>query len=109
MLFKSNFVKTSKYEVYNFFPKFLLEEFNPRTKFANCYFLMISALQCVPAISNTSGYPTTLIPLLFVVIVDGLFQIFEDMSRHRADKEANSSSSFVFDFDSEKFEETKYK
>jgi len=106
--FKSNFVKTSKYEIWNFLPKFLLEEFNPRTKFANCYFLMISALQCVPAISNTSGYPTTLIPLLFVVIVDGLFQIFEDMSRHRADKEANSSSSFVFDFDSEKFEETKW-
>jgi len=106
--FKSNFVKTSKYEIWNFLPKFLLEEFNPRTKFANCYFLMISALQCVPAISNTSGYPTTLIPLLFVVLVDGLFQIFEDMSRHRADKEANSSISSVFNYNSEKFEETKW-
>lgn len=106
--FKTNFVKTSKYEVWNFLPKFLLEEFNPKTKFANCYFLMISALQCIPAISNTSGYPTTLIPLLFVVLVDGLFQIIEDLSRHRADKEANASSTFVFDFNTEKFEETKW-
>ena len=27
--FNGNVVKTSKYEVYNFLPKFLLEEFNP--------------------------------------------------------------------------------
>ncbi len=42
--FCNNFVKTSKYEVYNFLPKFLLEEFNPRTKVANCYFLLISGI-----------------------------------------------------------------
>ncbi len=95
--FKSNFVKTSKYEIYDFVPKFLLEEFNPRTKIANCYFLAISVLQCIPQISNTGGYPTTLIPLLFVVVVDGIFQILEDMSRHRADKEANSSNTLIYD------------
>lgn len=81
--FCNNFVKTSKYEVWNFIPKFLLEEFNPRTKIANCYFLLISGLQCIPQISNTGGIPTTLIPLLIVVTIDGLFQIFEDISRHR--------------------------
>ena len=95
--FCSNFVKTSKYEWWNFLPKFLMEEFNPRTKVANCYFLMISGLQCIPAISNTGGYPTTLIPLLFVVFVDALFQVFEDISRHRADSKANASLSCRFD------------
>jgi hypothetical protein len=35
-LFKNNFVKTSKYEIYNFLFKFLFEEFNPKTKIANC-------------------------------------------------------------------------
>lgn len=89
--FCNNFVKTSKYEPWTFLPKFLLEEFDPSSKVANCYFLMISALQTVPQISNTSGLPTTLIPLLFVVMVDAIFQIFEDVGRHRADTAANSS------------------
>jgi len=89
--FCSNFVKTSKYDLWNFLPKFLLEEFNPKTKVANCYFLMISGLQCIPAISNTGGIPTTLIPLLFVVAVDAMFQVFEDISRHKADAKANAS------------------
>ncbi len=94
--FRDNFVKTSKYELYNFLPKFLLEEFNPRTKVANCYFLAISGMQCLPAITNTGGYPTTLVPLSIVVTVDAVFQILEDISRHKADLEANSSISCRF-------------
>lgn len=95
--FCNNFVKTSKFEVWDFLPKFLFDEFNPKHKVANCYFLMISGLQVVPAISNTGGLPTTLIPLLFVVIVDAIFQIFEDISRHRADTAANSSKAIRYD------------
>lgn len=90
-LFNSNFVKTSKYELWNFIPKFFLEEFNPKTKVANCYFLLVASLQTIPQISNTFGYPTTLIPLICVVIVDGIFAAVEDISRHKADKEANST------------------
>ena len=90
-IFNSNFVKTSKYELYNFLPKFLFEEFRPTTKFANCYFLFIAALQTIPEITNTAGYPTVLLPLTFVVFVDGIFAAMEDLARHRADREANSS------------------
>lgn len=96
-MFCSNFIKTSKYEVYNFLPKFLLEEFNPYTKIANCYFLLIAALQCIPEITNTNGYPTTLLPLTLVVLIDAFFQIIEDMARHRSDREANAALSFKFD------------
>eukprot|EP01031_Cornospumella_fuschlensis_P038783 gene38782-47161_t len=106
--FCNNFVKTSKYEVWDFLPKFLLEEFNPRTKIANCYFLMISGLQCIPAISNTNGFPTTLFPLLFVVFVDALFQIFEDLSRHRADTTANASIALRYNRSANLFEECKW-
>jgi magnesium-transporting ATPase (P-type) len=102
--FSTNFVKTSKYELWDFIPKFLLEEFNPRTKIANCYFLLISCLQCVPAISNTGGYPTTLIPLLFVVAVDALFQIIEDISRHHADAKANASLAMRFNAEYHSFQ-----
>ncbi|CAN0218022.1 unnamed protein product, partial [Phaeothamnion confervicola] len=43
--FRGNFVKTSKYEFHNFLYKFLWEEFNPRYKIANVYFLFIAVLQ----------------------------------------------------------------
>ena len=90
-IFPNNFVKTSKYEWFNFLPLFLMEEFNPKTKIANCYFLLIAILQTIPQITNTEGYPTVLIPLTFVVIVDSIFAALEDFARHKADKEANST------------------
>jgi Phospholipid-translocating ATPase N-terminal len=52
--FCSNFVKTSKYEPYSFLPLFLWEEFNPRAKIANVYFLFIAGLQVIPSITNRS-------------------------------------------------------
>lgn len=107
-LFCNNFVKTSKYEPWNFLGLFLLEEFNPRTKVANCYFLLISAMQCVPQISNTNGIPTTLLPLLLVVVVDALFQILEDITRHRADATANASKATRFDKQQDRFVECKW-
>lgn len=107
-LFCNNFVKTSKYEVWDFPGKFLMEEFDPTTKVANCYFLMISALQCVGPISNTGGIPTTLIPLLFIIFVDATFQLLEDSSRHKADKKENASLAHRYDPMSRDFVECKW-
>jgi magnesium-transporting ATPase (P-type) len=106
--FPNNFVKTSKYEWYNFLPKFLMEEFNPNTKIANCYFLIIAVLQCIPHISNTGGIPTVLIPLSFVICVDGLFAALEDLSRHKADREANATYVERYMIHNKDFETTKW-
>ncbi len=103
--FVSNSIKTSKYEWWNFLPKFLLEEFNPRTKFANCYFLIIAGLQIIPAITNTSGYPTVLIPLFGVLTMAGVLKAMEDIQRHKADRKANSSVTEVFDRSTGNFKE----
>lgn len=89
--FKSNRVKTSKYELWNFIFIFLLEEFDPRNRIANVYFLTICCLQCIPQISNTGGVPTTIIPLSIIILIDGIFAILEDRVRHNADFIANSS------------------
>jgi magnesium-transporting ATPase (P-type) len=102
--FCNNSIKTSKYELWNFLGKFLLEEFNPKTKIANCYFLLIASMQCIPQISNTNGYPTTLIPLTVVLLVSGLFKIMEDVARHRADKKANSSKTEIYSYKEEDFQ-----
>lgn len=58
--FVPNMVRTSKYEYYNFLPKFLWEEFNPSTKIANVYFLFIAVLQ-VRWASNRSLLETVLL------------------------------------------------
>ena len=62
---------------------------------------MISCLQTIPAISNTNGVPTFLLPLTFVVFVDAIFQILEDYHRHKADGIANSSVAKKFDLDND--------
>lgn len=95
--FCNNSIRTYKYEWYTFPGKFLMEEFNPKTKIANCYFLTIAGMQCIGPISNTNGYPTVLIPLFVVLVVAGLFKALEDIARHKADKKANSSTTEVFD------------
>lgn len=106
--FHSNFVKTSKYEVYNFLPKFLMEEFNPKTKIANCYFGVIGAMQCIPAISNTQNLPSTYVPLSIVLLINGILNAMEDISRHRADNEANSSPTLVYRAAEDDFREAKW-
>lgn len=105
-LFCNNSIKTSKYEYYNFFPRFLLEEFNPKQKIANCYFLIISGMQVIPAITNTNGYPTTLIPLFFVLLISGIFKVMEDLERHKSDRLANSSPTLIFNREIGTFEES---
>ena len=94
--------------MWDFLGKFLMEEFDPTTKVANCYFLMIACLQCITQISNTGGIPTTLIPLLFIIFVDATFQLLEDASRHRADKRENASVAYRYDPASRQFVSCKW-
>lgn len=54
-----------------------MEEFHPRRKMANAYFLVLASLQTVPEITNTFRVPTILLPLSVVVIVDAVFAILE--------------------------------
>lgn len=107
--FKKNKIKTSKYEIYSFLPKLLLEEFNPKVKFANCYFLFVACLQIVPAISNTGGLPTTLIPLVIVILISGLMKGLEDYARHKADRKANSTNCNIYNPQTEQYEEKVWK
>ncbi|RQM23233.1 hypothetical protein B5M09_003153 [Aphanomyces astaci] len=86
--FCTNVVVTSKYTKWSFLPKFTVESF---AKLANAYFLLVSILQCIPAITNT-GWPSTLPVLMFILTVDGTLAIIEDRRRHLADDEANSAS-----------------
>jgi len=90
--YKSNEISTAKYNIVTFLPKNLYEQFK---KLANVYFILIAAMQCVPAISISDGKPTILVPLLFVLTVSAIKDAFEDMKRHRSDKEENQRKTQV--------------
>ncbi|CAM9436840.1 unnamed protein product, partial [Scytosiphon promiscuus] len=83
----TNEVVTSKYTAVNFMVKNLWEQFH---RPANVYFLGISILQCIKAISITGGTPTTLAPLTAVLIATSTKDGIEDFSRHQADAQENS-------------------
>ncbi|ELP90467.1 hypothetical protein EIN_018160 [Entamoeba invadens IP1] len=83
--FKSNVVKTSKYNAISFFPLVLIEQFR---KLANVYFLIISIFQAIPGLSPTGRF-TTLFPLCIVLTISMLKELYEDIKRHRDDKKIN--------------------
>jgi len=44
----------------------------------------------VPGVTLTNGQPTILVPLMFVISVSAIKDIFEDMKRHASDNVENS-------------------
>ena len=80
---KDNTVRTNKYTFWNFVPKNLFGvQFQ---KAPNVYFVLITIMQCFPAISISGGYPAMLPPLVVVLGFSMLKDAYEDFQRHKAD------------------------
>ncbi|KAI8974999.1 hypothetical protein BDB01DRAFT_805666 [Pilobolus umbonatus] len=90
-----NRISTAKYNMITFLPIFLSIEFS---KSANLFFLFISGIQQIPNISPTSRY-TTLIPLIFVLLLTAVKEIIEDYGVHRSDHQLNARKCKVLDQD----------
>lgn len=90
----SNAVHTTKYTVLNFLFKNLWEQFH---RLANIYFLFIFLLNFVPAV-EAFAKEISFIPLLFVLTVTAIKDIFEDYRRYKSDKEVNSRYTSVYDW-----------
>lgn len=84
--FCTNTIVTARYDSYSFIPVNLFQQFQ---RPANLYFLLISALQCRPELS-TATWGTTLTPLLFVLILNGLKEGYDDWKRKSSDKKVAS-------------------
>lgn len=87
----SNSIRTSRYTVYDFFPKQLIFQF---TRLANFYFLCVGIPQTIPGISTTGNY-TTILPLLFFVLLTIAKEGYDDWRRHRLDKAENAKLATV--------------
>ncbi|KAL0961560.1 hypothetical protein UPYG_G00355480 [Umbra pygmaea] len=89
--FCTNHVSTAKYNVITFLPRFLYSQFR---RAANLFFLFIALLQQIPDVSPTGRW-TTLVPLIFILLVAALKEIIEDLKRHKADKAVNRKEAHV--------------
>lgn len=97
---ENNFISTSKYKWYIFFPKTLLVEFS---RLSNCYFLVLAIFQTIKEISYSSGNPLILIPLTFIMCLNGIKDLYEDFRRKESDKKENNALCQVFDSISNRF------
>jgi phospholipid-translocating ATPase len=89
----TNFIRSSRYTVWNFLPKQLFFQFS---KLANFYFLVIGILQMIPGLSTTGTY-TTIGPLIAFVALSMAKEGYDDYRRYRLDKLENRSLACVLD------------
>lgn len=87
-----NKVRTTKYTFLSFIPKNLLEQFH---RVANLYFIFIVLLNWFPAI-NAFGKEIAMIPVLFVLGVTAVKDLFEDRRRYLSDKRINNSTCRIY-------------
>ena len=62
---------------------------------ANCYFLLLSIMQCWKVVSDSGGVPIIILPLALVVGLSMIKDIYEDYIRHKSDNEENNTKTIV--------------
>jgi hypothetical protein len=90
--YPSNRITTTKYTMISFLPKNLFEQFH---RFANLYFISIVLLNWIPAI-NAFGKEIAMLPVMFVLGVTAIKDLFEDRRRYNSDKRINNSTCKVW-------------
>lgn len=90
--YTENKIRTTKYTLLSFLPKNLIEQFH---RVANLYFIFIQFLNWVPEL-NVFGKEIAMFPLLFVLGVTSIKDLFEDRRRFASDKRINNSTCRVY-------------
>ncbi|XP_039280038.1 probable phospholipid-transporting ATPase VA [Nilaparvata lugens] len=101
----NNRICTTKYTLLSFLPKNLLEQFH---RVANLYFIFIVLLNWFPTI-NAFGKEVAMIPVMFVLGVTGIKDLFEDRRRHASDKRINNSFCRVYVSEEERYQKILWK
>ena len=96
----SNRIRTTKYTILSFLPRNLFEQFH---RFANLYFLFIVLLNWVPAV-NAFGKEISMLPIMIIMLVTSVKDLFEDRKRYLSDKKVNNSSCRVYNYRQDKWE-----
>ena len=88
----SNYITTTKYNIFTFIPKALLIQF---ARLPNIYFLTTAIIQSIPVISPLTNV-TAIVPLVFVLSVSMIRELIEDLGRSKYDKVNNEEQVLVF-------------
>eukprot|EP00741_Cyanophora_paradoxa_P023399 tig00021582_g22605.t1 len=89
--YTNNYISTTKYRLWNFVPKNLLEQF---MRIANFYFLIIALLQVFSGVSPTGRW-NTFTTLCAVLTITALKEAYEDWKRYVSDRELNNRRAAV--------------
>ncbi|XP_043929912.1 phospholipid-transporting ATPase VA [Protopterus annectens] len=103
--YADNKIKTTKYTVLSFLPKNLFEQFH---RLANVYFVFIALLNFVPAV-NAFQPELALTPVVFILAVTAIKDLWEDYRRYRSDKEINHFDCLVYCRNEKKYLERYWK
>ncbi|TKY84808.1 hypothetical protein EX895_005888 [Sporisorium graminicola] len=88
VVYPRNKVRTSKYTVVTFLPRFLFEQFR---RVANVYFLGLVVLQVFPTFGATIPQ-IAMLPLVAILTITAIKDSIEDHRRHVLDNEVNNSA-----------------
>ncbi|XP_050501041.1 phospholipid-transporting ATPase VD isoform X2 [Diabrotica virgifera virgifera] len=100
-----NRIRTTKYTLLSFLPRNLLEQFH---RVANLYFIFIVLLNWFPAI-NAFGKEIAMIPVMFVLGVTAVKDLFEDRRRHSSDKRINNSTCRIYNSEACRYKKVLWK
>ncbi|KAM9320687.1 phospholipid-transporting ATPase VA [Gastrophryne carolinensis] len=103
--YAGNSIKTTKYTALSFLPKNLFEQFH---RLANVYFVFIALLNFVPAV-NAFKPELALAPVLFILAVTAIKDLWEDYRRYRSDTEINHMDCLVYSRSERKYVERYWK
>ncbi|XP_067889384.1 phospholipid-transporting ATPase VA isoform X2 [Heterodontus francisci] len=104
-LHANNRLKTTKYTLLSFLPKNLFEQFH---RFANVYFVFIVLLNFVPVVGAFQP-ELALVPVIFILTVTALKDLWEDYRRYRSDQEINHMDCLIYCRNEKKYVEKYWK
>ncbi|XP_036429795.1 LOW QUALITY PROTEIN: probable phospholipid-transporting ATPase VD [Colossoma macropomum] len=84
--YSGNKIRTTKYTFLSFIPKNLFEQLH---RFSNFYFLFLAALNFVPIV-NAFQPEIAVIPIVLVMSVTAVKDLWEDQRRRKSDRQVNN-------------------
>ncbi|XP_070697783.1 phospholipid-transporting ATPase VD isoform X2 [Pempheris klunzingeri] len=104
-LYENNKIQTTKYSLLSFLPKNLFKQLH---RFANVYFIVLAALNFVPVVEAFQP-EIALAPILLVLSVTAVKDIWEDYRRFRSDRSINRLGCYVYSSKQETYIEQYWK
>uniref|UniRef100_A0A8C2DF25 Phospholipid-transporting ATPase n=1 Tax=Cyprinus carpio TaxID=7962 RepID=A0A8C2DF25_CYPCA len=102
--YSRNKVRTTKYTFLSFIPKNLFEQLH---RFANVYFIFLGALNFVPIV-NAFQPEISIIPIVFVMSITAVKDLWEDQRRRKSDQQVNNLLCDVFDRKQKRYVERRW-